>query len=65
MTTRTEIKADAQDRLMLAIQGAFAHAYDDRHSEAAGEEVIAEMSRQFARIERLFGYEAFTWQRGC
>ena len=58
--TKTEIKQNAQDELMSAMQIAFTRATD----ESASDDLVAQMSRQMARVEKLFGYDAFSWHRG-
>ena len=61
MISRKEIKQQAQDNLMSAMQIAFLQAHDDH----ASSDLISEMSSQMERVEKLFGYDPGSWQRGC
>ena len=64
--TRTELKQEAQDRLMNALQIAFTKLADD--GDEIGDDYVLlqnEMFRQMGRVEKLFGYEVGSWQRGC
>ncbi len=56
--TKTQIKQNAQDELMSAMQIAFANK---QHSD----ELVAEISRQMERVEKLFGYKPGSWARSC
>lgn len=57
--TNKEIKEKAQDELISGMQAAFSQLPDD-----APRELRNMMSDQFARIEKLFGYEAYSNPRG-
>lgn len=59
--TRQEIKEAAQDKIMQGIQGAFSLASD----EGDDEKVVKEMDKQFKRIEKMFGYDIGSWNRGA
>lgn len=50
------VKERAQDELMHALQTAF--------NDQTLDSLRPEMSRQFARIEKLLGYKPFSWTRG-
>ena len=63
--TKTEIKQKAQDELMSAMQTAFVAYLERTWRQETSEDLVAEMSRQMARVEKLFGYELGSWQRGC
>ena len=54
--TKKDIKEAAQDELMLAMQVAF--------NNVSNREVVKEMDRQFKRVEKLFGYNMGSWNRG-
>tara|TARA_Y100000817_G_scaffold296253_1_gene271652 strand:- start:37 stop:243 length:207 start_codon:yes stop_codon:yes gene_type:complete len=54
--TKKDIKEEAQDELMLAMQVAF--------NNVSNREVVKEMDRQFKRVEKLFGYNMGSWNRG-
>ena len=54
--TKKDIKEEAQDELMLAMQVAFKYV--------SNREVVKEMDRQFKRVEKLFGYNMGSWNRG-
>ena len=60
MTTRTETKQQAQAELMSAMQIAFAEPAKNPKELALRDE----MSRQMARVEKLFGYAEHSWVRG-
>lgn len=63
--TKTEIKQEAQDRLMNAVQIAFYKiAEDGEHDENEAKTIADEMSKQMERIEKMFGYEPKSWNRG-
>ena len=51
--TKTEVKQNAQDELLHYAASAFYAAADN----GASEEEVAALKQQFARIEKLFGYE--------
>ena len=53
---KTEIKHRSQDALMHALQTAF--------NDLTLEELSPVMSTEMARIEKLFGYEPYSWYRG-
>ena len=55
--TKTERRQDAQKTILACIQGVF-------YSEDLTQEERQELSKQMARIEKLFGYEANSWVRG-
>lgn len=57
--TNKEMKEKAQDELISGMQAAFSQLPDDTSSEFRNM-----MSDQFARIEKLFGYEAYRNPRG-
>lgn len=57
MPTKTELKHDAQDILMAAMQAAF----DNVPEEDA---LYSVMSAQMARVEKLFGYDEYSFTRG-
>ena len=59
--SKTAIKHEAQDQLMMALQTAFTAASETGKSE----EVLNEMRAQFTRIEKLLGYTPNSWKRGC
>ena len=54
--TKKDIKEEAQDELMSAMQVAF--------NNVSNREVVKEMDRQFKRVEKLFGYNMGSWNRG-
>ena len=56
--SKKQIKETAQDALLSALQQAF------ESSAAEDEAVFAEMDKQFARIEKTFGYKPGSWTRG-
>ena len=58
--TRTEIKEEAQDQLLYGLRVAFTSACMDGKSD----EILAEMNKQFVRIEKMFGYEPSSNSRG-
>ena len=68
--THTARKHLVQDRLMTAMQIAFENdsAWDDTDEHGftlpINEETRKEMDKQFARIEKLFGYKQGAWTRG-
>ena len=55
--SKKEIKPQAQDELMSAMQTAFKGSIDP--------EVRKEMDRQMKRVEKLFGYTQGSWHRGA
>ena len=59
MTTRTkkQIKENAQNELTCAMQTAFCELL-------LSEADKAEMSKQMARVEKLFGYNPYSFTRG-
>lgn len=57
--TKKDIKEEAQDELMSAMQVAFNNV-----STETDREVVKEMDRQFKRVEKLFGYKMGSWNRG-
>jgi len=61
--TKTEIKHTAQDTLMSAMQTAFAGMAEENPEDI--EDIMEEMSKQFARVEKLFGYDTGSWSRGA
>ena len=61
--TKTEIKQDAQDRLMDALQVAF-YTLSDADGVDQSDAIAEEMNKQMARIEKLFGYTPNSWGRG-
>jgi hypothetical protein len=62
--TKTEAKHKAQNDLMQAMQAAFNHI-PENYSEEDAEILKEEASKQMARIEKMFGYEEYSWTRGC
>lgn len=63
--TRTEVKREAQDQLMSALQVSFVVvASVQERSERDRLRLLSEMDRQMARIEKLLGYEPGSWKRG-
>jgi len=55
---KKEIKQQAQDALMSAAQAAF-------ESDAAEDSAVFKaMDKEFARIEKMFGYSPGSWTRG-
>lgn len=58
-----ELKARSQDMIMSAIQSAFAQLENMPRAEA--DDLEKEISKQMARVERLFGYEVNSWGRGA
>jgi hypothetical protein len=59
-TSRTSVRHEAQDELMLGLQHAF-HKIESGHFGEYDENVIEEMRKQFRRVEKLFGYTAGSW----
>ncbi len=68
--TKTEIKSKAREELLMAMQVAFeavhmnnsgSYIEDDTERQA----VTAEMDKQFARVEKIFGYVPGSWARGA
>ena len=51
------IKEQAQQNLLLGMQVAFEHSVDEK--------MRAEMSKQMARVEKMFGFEPYSFERGC
>lgn len=67
MKTRKQVKEEAQDKLMQAMQVAWNHlsrAYDFDESDIEKVTLDKEMDLQFQRVEKLFGYEKKSWSRG-
>ncbi len=64
--TRRQIKANAQHELMHAMQMAFNVIADAQPFDVVAdyEPLRDEMDVQFARVEKLFGYDVGTWRRG-
>ena len=62
--TKTEIKEEAIFELMCAMQTAFTERLESMYPDN-WEEIQAEMSKQFARVEKLFGFVPYSWERGC
>lgn len=66
--TSKYIKILAQDELMTAMQTAFDNMVPLEKADSENfvdiETLQNEMSKQMARIERLFGYNANSWTRG-
>ncbi len=58
--TKTQIKHAAQSALMTAMQAEFTRM--DELGEP--QEVIDEMSVQWVRVQKLFGYEPGSWIEG-
>ena len=58
---KTNLKHAAQDQIMTAAQVAFNYALD------AGKdaEFMAELERQFQRLEKFYGYDIGSWARGA
>ena len=64
--TKTERKHEAQRQLMLGMQIAFSAVHEElKHDGQFRSEMLIEMSKQMERIEKLFGYEVGSWNRGC
>lgn len=61
MSKRAEVKQEAQDLLMQAMQVAFNGIYTDLDEDAVREE----MDKQMRRVEKLFGYQEGSWNRGA
>jgi hypothetical protein len=53
--TKKQIKEQAQDAIMETAQTAFRSENSQLHKE---------MDKQFKRIEKLFGYDPGSWNRG-
>ena len=65
MTTKTEIKRQAQEHILCGAQIAFTYIHDDKDlSVQDREDMLIEASKQFARVERLFDYIGHSWARG-
>jgi len=58
--TKTEIKHAAQSVLMSGMQAEFSRARELNEPQ----EVIDEMSVQWLRVQKLFGYEPGSWSEG-
>lgn len=62
-------KHKAQEQLMRALQIAFVQHMDGHSThgmtQREAEMVWQQMDKQMARIEKLFGYEPNSWNRGC
>ena len=56
--TKRELKEKAQDELIACMCVAFFHL-----SDSASDEFRTVMSDQFARVEKLFGYEPYSHVR--
>ena len=63
---KASIKHYAQKELCSALQVAFHNVSEETsdYSQADREAILDEMSKQFARIEKLFGYVPRSWHRG-
>ena len=58
-------KQRAQEEILSMIGKAWASVENDPDmTEREREQVLDQMSKQYARIEKLFGYEPFSWMRG-
>jgi len=64
--TRTEIKYKAQDEILSMIQCSFT-SFSERSvlDDCDKKMVLEEMSKQMARVEKLFGYSGHEWMRSC
>lgn len=62
--TKTELKHQAQNRLMSAMQAAFDHLSDEELTDELRKAINGEMDRQMRRVERFFGYDENSWTRG-
>ena len=64
---RTEIKQEVQTRILIAAQAAFDKLADDYEGghQTEYEEFRLIMSEQFARIEKMFGFDPYSFTRGC
>ena len=58
--SKRELKEQAQDELIAGLRASFSTLPDE-----APQELRNAMSDQFARIERLFGYEPYSNGRGA
>ena len=56
--TSGDRKEKAQEALLLSMQMAFCN-------EELTQEELKLMSKQMARVEKLFGYVTYSWVRGC
>ena len=62
--TKTEIKQTAQEELLSAMGVAF-HRLEEAFAMEKRKEIRDEMSKQMARVEKLFGYKPNSFLRGC
>ena len=61
---KKQLKEDAQDKLLAALPTAFYAIADDENIPEETKQVLyKELNNQMARIEKLFGYEPYTWGR--
>jgi|GEM_PF-6511431 len=64
-------KQKAQEELLMSMQIAFVRLMDggsadiDGMTEREKELLWEHMDKQMARVEKLFGYEPHSFQRGC
>lgn len=64
-------KQKAQEELISAMQIAFVRMSEggradiDSMTDRENKAVWEQMSKQMARVEKLFGYEPYSWPRGC
>ncbi len=64
---RANLKKEAQCQLFYGMQTAFTDSQLEI-ADTLGHNrklLVAEMDKQMERIERLFGWEVGSWQRGC
>lgn len=59
--TKTQVKQRAQSVIMESAQRVFYAA----ENEGMNPEIIAELDKQFTRLEKLFGYVPGSWLRSC
>lgn len=62
--TKTELKHQAQDELMSAMQIAFCRLSDALDKDEDIEALHIAIDHQMARVETLFGYNKYSWARG-
>lgn len=61
---RKDIKIKAQDELLGGMRAAFHWVEDSDLDESLLEEIKEEMSKQMARVEKLFGVDPYSTSRG-
>jgi len=65
--TKAQVKEEAQRQLLSAMQNAFTviHEEYNGYTPEQTKTIQDEMSKQMARVEKIFGYEEYSWDRSC